>query len=322
MPELITEKSVVLSICIPTYNRPNELRRLLRSIALQYVQGVQVLVGDDGDSLVTKRILHEFSGMHITHIENTSRKGFSGNLLSVSEYASGEYVWWVGDDDELEDGALSCILEIIAKDTPGILWANVRSSSKKKPYGRRKNSGYVRTSNEALEQVGPLLAFISSIIFRKNTFLQIDTSEIDSHRDSIFINFFLALHIILANGPLYYVARPCIIVHWTAPGDSWHDTFQTYGVDFLGIINYFKKEFSLRAYRSIVGEMFSFCWKALLVERARTDYSLYPIIIPMIQRYWSYPDIVIAVPLFLLPRFVIKILYRVYCAVASPGVAS
>lgn len=322
MSEVVAQQSVILSICIPAYNKPKELQRLLTSISRQYSPQVEIVIGDDGNAEDTKKILSAFTHMSIVHIVNSPRKGYSRNLLAVSRKATGKYVWWAGDDDELEQGAVAHVLSVLEKE-PAIMWVNVRSSIRTEPYGKNVLEGYMDSVDDVLEKVGPLLTFLSSIIFQKEMLSDVSAQELIDFEDSSFVNFIIVMRIMLTHGPLYYIAKPCVIAHWTLPGDSsWHKTFQMFGVEFLDIMNYFRSSISLRAYRAITGSMFSFFWKALLIERARVGISLYPVIIPLVKRYWSYPDVLIAVPLFLLPRFIIKVLYRAYCAAGFPGVIS
>src|SRR3990167_10535872 len=87
----------ILSICIPTYNRPEELRRLLESVMPQMDERVEFVIGDDGDELVTGKILADFPGADIIYFKNQKRLGFDANLIAVTARATGEYVWWCGD---------------------------------------------------------------------------------------------------------------------------------------------------------------------------------------------------------------------------------
>ncbi|MCE9643416.1 MAG: glycosyltransferase [Candidatus Andersenbacteria bacterium] len=306
------EQSVVLSICIPTYNRPNQLRRLLQSIRAQYDNRIEVVIGDDGNAEDTKKVLQEFSDIRIVYFINEPRKGFAQNLLAVSWKAVGEYIWWISDDDQVAEGALGRVFEHL-KMHPPILWVNAESGIN--PGGEfKKNAtdGYLPSKDAGLEEIGTLLTFISSIIFQKEKLLALNQDELRQFEHSSFVNFAIVAMIMLTCGPIYCIAKPCVIAHWDFASDPWKNKFRTFGIDFLDVMNHFKDRFSSRAYRAIVGSMFSFSWRVALGERFRSGNSLHQFMMPMIRRYWSYPEILLAVPLFLMPRFGIVLLYRLY----------
>ena len=47
------------SFIIPVYNRPDELRELLESIALQQLNDYEVIVIEDGSSLTSEAVIHD-----------------------------------------------------------------------------------------------------------------------------------------------------------------------------------------------------------------------------------------------------------------------
>ena len=49
------------SFIIPVYNRPDELRELLESIALQQLSDYEVIVIEDGSSLTSEAVIHDFT---------------------------------------------------------------------------------------------------------------------------------------------------------------------------------------------------------------------------------------------------------------------
>ncbi|NQU47751.1 MAG: glycosyltransferase family 2 protein [Planctomycetes bacterium] len=95
--------SPFLSICIPSYNRPSELRNLLASIDCNPAV-VEVVICED---LAPKRdevraIVTAFadtSSYPVHFHENPTNRGFDGNLRRLVECATGEYILFMGDDD-------------------------------------------------------------------------------------------------------------------------------------------------------------------------------------------------------------------------------
>lgn len=99
-----------LAICIPSYNRPSELRNLLASIDCNPL-GIEVVICED---LAPKReevraVVSGFAASAaypIYYHENSSNCGFDGNLRRLVECAAGEYIMFMGDDDLFVPGAL------------------------------------------------------------------------------------------------------------------------------------------------------------------------------------------------------------------------
>lgn len=138
----------LLSICIPSYNRPCELRNLLASIDCSPAN-MEVVICED---LAPKRdevrpIVTAFtasSAYPIRYYENTTNRGFDGNLRRLVECASGEYVMFMGDDDLFVPGALNRFIAFLKQncDKPYVL----RSYLSVHPDGRTEYFRYLPKS--------------------------------------------------------------------------------------------------------------------------------------------------------------------------------
>ena len=93
----------LISICIPSYNRPNELGRLLNSVDCNSSE-VEIVICEDVAPLRDKVriVVKSFSvksDYSVNYHENKTNLGFDGNLRRLGEVASGKYVLFMGDDD-------------------------------------------------------------------------------------------------------------------------------------------------------------------------------------------------------------------------------
>lgn len=99
----ITEHNILISICIPAYSRPAELRRLLNSIDCTS-KDIEIVIAED-KSPKRDEIRHEVEHFSestvydIKYFENETNLGFDGNLRNLISKASGRYVLFMGDDD-------------------------------------------------------------------------------------------------------------------------------------------------------------------------------------------------------------------------------
>tara|TARA_B100001248_G_scaffold252661_1_gene229078 strand:+ start:12772 stop:13776 length:1005 start_codon:yes stop_codon:yes gene_type:complete len=110
---------MLLSICIPTYNRVLHLDNCLNSIFLAKKRKnlkFEVCVSDNGSSQNTGKIINKYKKkLNIKFHKFKKNKGFALNLLKAIRMASGEYVWMLGNDDLLNPNAFKEINKVLNK---------------------------------------------------------------------------------------------------------------------------------------------------------------------------------------------------------------
>lgn len=119
--------SPFLSICIPSYNRPQQLGELLESIDCKPAD-IEIVICEDlsPKQLEVRAIANAFTKVsaYTTHYyENTINRGFDGNLRRLVECACGEYIMFMGDDDLFVPGALTKFIDFLKqnRDKPYVL---------------------------------------------------------------------------------------------------------------------------------------------------------------------------------------------------------
>jgi glycosyltransferase involved in cell wall biosynthesis len=169
-----------LSICIPTYNRQDFLKRLLDNCIKETAgieKFVEVCVSDNGSTDKTEKILKEYSlkSRLIRFRRNRKNLGFDSNLISVLSMARGEYCWIIGDDDLFLKDSIKEILEIIDLKNPDFIISEFKSSFHGNYINWKKNSEI--EDNEQIRKIFlnkfSELSFISSNIIKKKIFLEI-----------------------------------------------------------------------------------------------------------------------------------------------------
>lgn len=110
-------KPPLVSICIPTYNRPGELENTLKNIVSQenFDEEIEVLVIDDASSINTRESVKPFyeKFKNIRYLENRTNLGFEKNILKLFKTFKGQYFFFLSDDDSLLPGALTKIEKLI-----------------------------------------------------------------------------------------------------------------------------------------------------------------------------------------------------------------
>lgn len=121
-----------MSVIIPTYNRPDDLERTLRSIAAQTRLPEDLLVVDDGDlPAMPHRELLESKGVHC-RLERKEEKGLTRSRNFGVEITEGEIIAFFDDDVELQPDYLEELERVyVAKAGPelgGVAGMNVNES--------------------------------------------------------------------------------------------------------------------------------------------------------------------------------------------------
>lgn len=181
-------KQIVLSICIPTYNRAEYIGEAIESVLSQITPEikdlVEICISDNASTDNTNEIVKQFQEKNICKIiyhKNEENIGADRNFLKVIEIANGEYCWYLGSDDILVDKSLHFILKEINNNKNDIYlfnreeysidlsrkignsdWFNFKGN-KEFDFSKIKISEYLKDINE----LGGIFSFISAIVFKK-----------------------------------------------------------------------------------------------------------------------------------------------------------
>lgn len=106
-----------ISICIPTYNRPDLLMQALRSCLIQSLQPFEILIGDDSKDDLSKVAVSELleSGVgtrQIKYHRNPVSLGQADNVNTLIERVSGDKMVLLHDDDLLLPEALASMAAV------------------------------------------------------------------------------------------------------------------------------------------------------------------------------------------------------------------
>lgn len=96
-------KQPLVSVGIPTYNRPDGLRRTLACITGQKYKNLEIIVSDNASPGVeTEKVVREVSvtDPRIQYHKQPRNMGPFFNFFFVLKQATGEYFMWAADDDE------------------------------------------------------------------------------------------------------------------------------------------------------------------------------------------------------------------------------
>ncbi|MFA5872180.1 MAG: glycosyltransferase family 2 protein [Parcubacteria group bacterium] len=99
-------KNLFFSILIPTWNGAEVVGDTLRSILSQSFQNFEIIIQDDASNDNTIEVVESFNDSRIKIFRNERNLGYPKNLESLSQKASGDILYLMGQDDILGEGAL------------------------------------------------------------------------------------------------------------------------------------------------------------------------------------------------------------------------
>lgn len=107
---------IKLSFCIPTYNRAKCLSQCLASI-IDDLGGdrerIEIVVSDNASSDNTRDVVAgaQRSFSNVKYHRNGNNVGFDKNLINAINFATGEYVFLLSDDDAVIPGSIKYVLD-------------------------------------------------------------------------------------------------------------------------------------------------------------------------------------------------------------------
>jgi glycosyltransferase involved in cell wall biosynthesis len=95
------EKLPLVSVLIPTYNRPHYVTLALESVLAQTYSNIEIIITDDSTNNETQEALAPYieKYAHITYVKNEQNLGGERNFRKVYDLSHGEYINYLMDDD-------------------------------------------------------------------------------------------------------------------------------------------------------------------------------------------------------------------------------
>ena len=114
----------LVSIGIPTFNRPESLRRSLSCICQQIYPKLEIIVSDNASpGEETERVVREYMAWdgRIQYTRQPTNLGPVANFQFVLDAATGEYFMWMSDDDWRAPTYIEALLRVLQDDKAAIL---------------------------------------------------------------------------------------------------------------------------------------------------------------------------------------------------------
>jgi glycosyltransferase involved in cell wall biosynthesis len=89
----------IVSVIVPTFNRPELLQRALASIHAQTISSYEVIVVDDAGSVSAKEVCDKDNSGKVSYIRHAENKGLAASRNTGIRSAKGKYIAYLDDDD-------------------------------------------------------------------------------------------------------------------------------------------------------------------------------------------------------------------------------
>jgi len=106
----------VVSVIVPTFNRPVYLAQALESVVRQGYRDLQIIVVNDGGSDVTG-VVESFNDSRITFINRKQNRGKPYSLNEAIAQARGKYIAYLDDDDLYYPHHIETLVDTLENDT-------------------------------------------------------------------------------------------------------------------------------------------------------------------------------------------------------------
>ncbi len=104
-----------VSVIIPTYARPDLLKRAVRSVAEQSYKEIECIVVDDSALKENEKVIAEFRDPRIRYCSHKERRYASAARNTGIKSSTGEYIAFLDDDDEWVKDKLERQMELFQK---------------------------------------------------------------------------------------------------------------------------------------------------------------------------------------------------------------
>lgn len=177
----------ILTIGIPSYNRPYQLRELLESIDCDEKK-IEILICDDKspNQYEISRVVEKFqksNGYKTTYLKNIENLGFDGNLRNIILNASSKFILFMGDDDLFIPKSLDLYINFLENNHhyPYILrsYITIHKSGQIEKFKYLKSTSILRKGEETVAWLFKRSVTISGFTINRNIANSYSTADLD-----------------------------------------------------------------------------------------------------------------------------------------------
>jgi len=253
----------LLSICIPTYNRANDLNELIQKIFqinCKNKSKIEICISNNASIDNTHELIQELqikSPISIIYNNNIENIGFDKNLLKTLEIANGKYIMLLGDDDFIENENFLYLLKILNENDYDAVFSNYRIFNYQKPQENflvyKNKPDNITNFNEILLYLNEKITFMSSIILKKSV-INLNSEEIINCIGLNFIHVAICMNSLKHSNNILYYNKPLVSASNKNPAK--YDIVKIFIEDLGNIVKKFEKYYSKKSIKMFINKIF------------------------------------------------------------------
>lgn len=208
-----------ITVCIPAYGRPDEFSLLLKSLRLLTTPAHEILICEDGSPQRQQifELTQQFIGKMrdvptvVRYVNNEKNLGYDGNLRQLISLATGDYVFFIGNDDYVLPQAMKTVGHFLQQHK--VLAASRSfarfSTNPLQPVGYSRvytTDQVITKDNASAGMVQRIGGFFGGLIFDRRWAESIATNEYDG---TLYYQMYLLLNA-YATGAIGYMCEPTV----------------------------------------------------------------------------------------------------------------
>lgn len=143
-----SENEPLISVCLPTYNRVEKLKRAIKKLQEQTYKNLEIIISDNYSTDNSENICIELGkkDKRIKYFRHTINHGPTANFEFAKKQVTGKYFLWHGDDDYLDNDYIKICVTELEMDSAYILVSGL-AAYKKDGYGKITHYGNIIQAN-------------------------------------------------------------------------------------------------------------------------------------------------------------------------------
>ena len=283
--------NILLSICIPTYNRSAILDQTLKTYVDDPAFGeqIEIVISDncstDNTQQVAEKFVKRFDNIHYYRNEKNI---IDLNFIKVLSLGKGLYLKLMNDTVTLKPGALKSILETLQIEkvemNPTLFFQNI-------PYLNSNNTVVCKNLNELVSNVSFWITWIANFGIWKKDFELLENKDRCAHLHFLQTDWTIRLINKNKNSTIYFNDYFNVEKESNKRG---YNLFQVFGVNYLSLYNEYldSKILSIKTFNTEKYRLFRYFfvgWYRILVV-AKSDFFEKDDAIKILMKiYWTKP---------------------------------
>jgi abequosyltransferase len=285
------QSNLFLSICIPSYNRPIQLRRLLDSIQIDnYISDYEIIIAEDY-SPNRELIVSTVDSFRIKFknkirlILNETNLGYDSNLRNLIRESLGDYVIFMGDDDVFVEDKIDGFLIFLKQNQnlSYVLTSHLVLSDTNEKYSIHryfKGNHFFEPSVNSVVTLFRKSVFISGFTFNRKLFNDFNNNSLDG---TLLFQLYILAVLISRHSSAYYddtiIARYRDNVPYFGssevekdlyvPGEVSVKNSVNFMKSYIKLLDYLKESVNLDIKKEILLDMSKYSYPILSIQRKR-----------------------------------------------------